>query len=73
MNSTEATIRVTVNGEALELPPGRSLSDLIDRLKLIPQRVAIEVNRELVRRTEFASHRVSAGDEIEIVTLVGGG
>ncbi len=73
MPSTDSAIRITVNGDPLDLPAGRTLSELIGQLNLIPERVAIEVNRDLVRRASFATHRINAGDEIEIVTLVGGG
>ena len=62
-----------INGETLELPEQLALSDLVDRLSLTPQRVAIELNQHVVRRTEWAKTMLSDGDRIEIVHFVGGG
>lgn len=66
-------MRLTVNGEPRELPGEPTIADLIQDLGLSTRRVAVEVNRELVRRAEHAGHRLREADAIEIVTLVGGG
>ena len=52
---------------------GTSLADLLADLKLPPERVAVEHNREIVRRDRYASLRLGEGDTLEIVQLVGGG
>ena len=49
------TIRVVVNGEEREVPAGLSLLDLIQLLKLEPSRVAVELNREIVRREAWTT------------------
>jgi sulfur carrier protein len=49
------------------------VADLLVALNLPTTRVAVEVNRQLVRRAAHASHRLAAGDQVEVVTLVGGG
>ena len=67
------SIDIVVNGAPQQLDPGASVIDLISRLGLDPHRVAIEINRELVRRTAFDAHRIEPGDRIEIVEFVGGG
>ena len=66
-------MHLTVNGEPRELPQDATIADLIRELGLSTRRVAVEVNRELVRRAEHADHRLREADAVEIVTLVGGG
>jgi len=68
-----ATMRVQVNGEPKEIAEGQTLSELLDALKIERTRVAVEVNAEVVRRARHAEVRLKAGDQIEIVTFVGGG
>jgi thiamine biosynthesis protein ThiS len=66
-------IEVRVNGSALSLPEGASVSALLERLKIATPRVAVERNREIVPKAEYASTPLASGDELEIVELVGGG
>lgn len=66
-------IQVSVNGEAVQVPAGFSLSDLLQRLQLDRARVAVEHNRRVVPRAEHAAVRLNHGDQLEIVTFVGGG
>lgn len=66
-------MRVTLNGSELELPAGVSVADLLERLELRPQGVAVERNRELVPRARHAATVLEEGDALELVTLVGGG
>jgi thiamine biosynthesis protein ThiS len=63
---------VTVNGESRDLPEGETVRALVARYSLTPEKVAIELNRRLLR-TEKYDTPLRAGDEIEIVTFVGGG
>jgi sulfur carrier protein len=63
---------VTVNGESHDLPDGETVRALVARFKLTPERVAIELNRRLVRGEKY-DQPLKQGDEIEIVTFVGGG
>jgi thiamine biosynthesis protein ThiS len=65
--------QVTVNGERRSIPALTSLMDVVRSLGLEPQRVAIELNREIVRRDSWAATVVADGAEIEIVQFVGGG
>ena len=67
------TMEVFVNGAAREVSPGTTLAALIQDLAMEPRFVAVEVNLELVPRTQHAAHVLAAGDRVEIVTLVGGG
>lgn len=66
-------MRVRVNGEVREVPEGVSLSGLVEHLKLAPERLAVELNREVVRRAEWERTKLSDGDRVEIVHFVGGG
>lgn len=66
-------MQVIINGEARSLPENLSLAELLQHLNLKPERVAIERNREIVKREEWATVKVQAGDQLEIVQLVGGG
>lgn len=66
-------MRVNVNGRDEEIPPGTTVADLIGRFNLQPRQVAVEINRDLVPRRTFAETSITEGDQIEIVTLVGGG
>ena len=66
-------MRVELNGEPKELDEGATLSTLIERLSLAPERVAVELNRDVVRRADWPATRLSDGDRVEIVHFVGGG
>ena len=64
---------VQVNGEDKELTEGTSLSELVTQLNLPIQRIAVELNRTVVRRVEWDKTVLRSGDRIEIVHFVGGG
>ena len=64
---------ITLNGERRELPDGLTVADLLGRLELRPEHVAVEVNRDLLPRARHAATRLADGDALEVVTLVGGG
>jgi len=66
-------IRIRLNGSPREVPEGTRVADLVEGLELRSDQVAVEVNRELVQRRLHAETRLVDGDEIEVVTLVGGG
>lgn len=66
-------IEFTLNGQPRRAKPGATVAALLADLGLTPQRVAVEVNRELVPRGQHDQVRLEAGDAVEVVTLVGGG
>jgi thiamine biosynthesis protein ThiS len=66
-------VRIRVNGEAREVAEATTLADLLVELKMPAARVAVERNREVVRRDAYAATRLRDGDILEIVQLVGGG
>jgi thiamine biosynthesis protein ThiS len=66
-------MQITLNGEGRTFPAGTTLSGLVKALSLAPERVAIELNRAIVRRDSWDATVVEGGAEIEIVMFVGGG
>jgi sulfur carrier protein len=69
----QTSIKVILNGHAHELPGGISVDDLLGTLGMQPELVAVEINRDLVRKRDFGSRRLVEGDQIEVVEFVGGG
>ncbi len=64
---------LTINGESRDFAEITTLSDLVSHLGMKADRVAIELNRELIRRDRWAETKISDGDKLEIVHFVGGG
>ncbi|MBA4188552.1 MAG: thiamine biosynthesis protein ThiS [Planctomycetaceae bacterium] len=64
---------ITVNAEPKTLPDPSTVADLLNQLGKDPKKLAVEVNRNVVPRSEHPRCRLSEGDAVEIVTLVGGG
>ena len=64
---------ILVNGQWQQEAGAMTLADLLDKLSLQPRRVAVELNRQIVPRAQYAQTQLGEGDELEIVTLVGGG
>lgn len=66
-------MRIELNGQALELAAGTTLSVLLATEGLAERRVAVEVNGEIVPRSLHATHALGEGDRVEIVHALGGG
>jgi thiamine biosynthesis protein ThiS len=66
-------LRVYLNGESKEVQGNPSLADLITQLDLPAARIAVELNREVVRRSAWGETTLHDEDRIEIVHFVGGG
>ncbi len=65
--------QLTINGEVKQFPEPLSIADLIQQLGKDSQRIAVEVNNELIPRIYHKDHLLQSGDAVEIVTLTGGG
>ncbi len=65
-------MKLTINGEAREFA-ATTLADLIDQLSMKADRIAVELNRAIVRRDRWAETELHDGDQLEIVHFVGGG
>lgn len=66
-------MKLLVNGAPHDAPAGCTIAGLLEQLEIRVKHVAVERNRELVPRAEHAETRLAEGDELEVVTLVGGG
>ena len=66
-------MKLIINDEDREFNSISTLSSLLEHLAMKPDRVAIELNRELVPRDRWDTTRLSEGDRLEIVHFVGGG
>ena len=66
-------MNVTVNGDEKQIAQGTTISGLLEILEVKPERLAVEVNRRIVRRASWSSTALTEGDRIEIVNFVGGG
>jgi sulfur carrier protein len=66
-------MRVTVNGEATELPVGSTIADLIARLELEPRGIAVAVDGEVVTRRTWAERSLAEDETVEILSIAQGG
>lgn len=66
-------MRITVNGAEHEIPVGTNLIQLLEKLKMAPERVAIEVNLSVIDKGRYNQVPLKEGDQIEIISFVGGG
>ncbi len=66
-------MRVLVNGETKEIPNEVNLSELLKNLSLPSERIAIELNKEVIRKRDWENVKVVDADKIEIIHFVGGG
>lgn len=66
-------ITILLNGEARDVSDGVSLDRLLDIFSIPKQRVAIELNNNVVRRSDWPETVIGEGDKIEVVHFVGGG
>jgi sulfur carrier protein len=66
-------MELQINGAAREFPGPLTLAQLVEQLGMKSDRVAVELNREIVARDQWTQTRLSEGDRLEIVHFVGGG
>jgi sulfur carrier protein len=66
-------MKLQINGEERDLAEGLTLAALVEQLGMKADRVAVELNREIVRRETWAETHLKEGDRLEIVQFVGGG
>lgn len=66
-------LHVIVNGETREFTPGQSVAGLLHALNVPSDRVAVELNKAIVRKRDWESTLVDPDSQIEIVEFVGGG
>lgn len=70
---TEHAVELTINGEQRSVPAACTVRALLGLLECDGRRIAVAVNRDVIPRSAFASHRLLGGDRVEILEAVGGG
>lgn len=70
---TASNISLSVNGEPRHVAAGATVAALLEVLEVTTRHVAVELNGQVVPRSAHASRALAPGDQLEIVTLVGGG
>lgn len=66
-------MHIQLNGEPFELPAGETVEALLARLQLTGRRVAVELNMDIVPRSQHGATALSEGDQVEVVHAIGGG
>lgn len=66
-------INIKLNGKAKDIPETLSLDGLLEHFSLPKQRIAIELNGQVIRRADWPETAVNDADRIEVVHFVGGG
>ena len=66
-------MQISVNGEEMEVSPGFTIGNLLNRLELTPERLAVERNGMVISRKLLTETTLEEGDKLEIVKAIGGG
>jgi thiamine biosynthesis protein ThiS len=69
----ERHVKIQVNGESRLTQRDASVSDLLRELDIRSDRVAVELNLQILDRKEFDSKKLQDGDQVEILSFIGGG
>ena len=64
---------IHLNGEKKQVPDGLSVRSLLEHLEIKPERVAVEINEEIVHKATYGAVTVREGDRVEVVQFMGGG
>ena len=72
-SSLEATMQIQVNGEERVIQDHETIASLLHTLGVRSDQVAVEVNLRIVDRQEFPVHQLHEGDQVEIMSFIGGG
>ena len=65
--------KIQLNGDSYEINKGTNLNELLNKLKIQKNKVAIEVNGEIVEKNKYPNLILNKGDKVEIVHFIGGG
>ncbi len=66
-------MEIIINGNTRQLADGSTAADLVMALGLTGKRVAMEINQEILPRSQFQTHVMQPGDQVEVVHAIGGG
>ena len=73
VSASPSLIAIDLNGEPYTIQGNSGLEALLKKLNLPPSRVAVEINRAVVPKAEYARTVLKPGDKVEIINFVGGG
>ena len=65
--------KIQLNGDSYEINTGTNLNELLNKLKIQKNKVAIEVNGEIIEKNKYPNLILSKDDRVEIVNFIGGG
>jgi sulfur carrier protein len=65
--------KIQLNGDPFEINDGTNLNELLNKLKIQKNKVAIEVNGEIIERSKYLNLTLNKDDKVEIVHFIGGG
>ncbi len=71
--NTKNKIKITVNGKQMQIIPKLSMRNLITKLKMPVNKIAIELNKKIIDKKQISKIQLKKGDKIEIVHFIGGG
>ena len=66
-------MNIFLNGEHCQCETNATIQALLEQQKLINKRIAVEINMEVIPRSEFNDRQLQEGDKVEIVHAIGGG
>lgn len=73
MNENDGAVDIRLNGDLRRIRSGTTVSALLCELEIRQDRVAVEVNREILDRGELDRRALQAGDHVEVIGFIGGG
>lgn len=73
MSTSNESTQLTLNGEPYAIAPGLTAADLVEQLGLSGRRIAVEINEQIVPKSQLAATSLADGDQIEVVHAIGGG
>ena len=65
--------KIQLNGDPYEISDGTNLNELLNKLKIQKNKIAVEVNGEIVQRNKYPNLILNKDDKVEIVHFIGGG
>lgn len=66
-------ITIQLNGESLDCDDNTTVAALVSQLGLQDKRLAVEINQQIIPRSDFSGHRIQQNDTVEVVQAIGGG
>lgn len=73
MSTSNESIQLTLNGDPHLLEAGATAADLVEQLGLGGRRIAVEINEQIVPKSQLADTPLANGDQVEVVHAIGGG